>query len=661
MTYSRLRRLSLGAQLTGANILLTALLVGAFATVVSLAFARTVDTESTQDLEMQTDVLTHMISASARDLKERAGALAQAYQSSLHGELELGAGTVDIKGRATPVLALRGKPVNLDFSVVDDFSAATGSVATLFVRSGDDFVRVTTSVKNDQGERAVGTLLDREHPGYKAVSSGQRFVGAATLFGRNYMTQYDPVMDASGRVVAIRFVGLDFTKLMGEIKQTIRRMKIGQTGYFFVLDAKPGKTLGTALVHPAKEGQVLLDTQDASGAPVVRQMLERQSGLLTYGWINKELKESQPRDKIVAFRTVADLNWLICGGSYVDEFTAGARQVRNIVLLMAAALLVLIAALSYVAIRRLVSRPLRQVQQAAEAIAGGDLTVRLHSERGDEVGRLIGAINQVGVNLTTLVESVRRNSENLAVASSEIAQGNQDLSTRTESQAAALEQTSSAMQQLGATVQENASFAQDADRRARQASQVAQRSGEVMGQVALTMKDISASSRRIADITAIIDGLAFQTNILALNAAVESARAGEAGRGFAVVATEVRILAARSADAAKEIKSLIAASVERVEAGSTLVDQAGQTMAELGDSIRQVTEVMASISQASQEQATGVGEVGTAVAQMDQSTQQNSALVEEMAAAASSLRGQAQTLVQAVSMFKLLGSEADAR
>jgi methyl-accepting chemotaxis protein len=174
------------------------------------------------------------------------------------------------------------------------------------------------------------------------------------------------------------------------------------------------------------------------------------------------------------------------------------------------------------------------------------------------------------------------------------------------------------------------------------------------------MKDISTASRRIADITSIIDGLAFQTNILALNAAVESARAGEAGRGFAVVATEVRSLAARSADAAKEIKSLIAESVSRVEAGSALVDQAGQTMTELGHSIRQVTEVMASISQASQEQATGVGEVGTAVAQMDESTQQNSALVEEMAAAANSLRGQAQTLVTSVSMFKLLSSEAAA-
>ena len=660
MPLSSTSRVSLGARLTGANILMTAVLVGAFAAVVSVAFSRTVEEESVHDLQMQTDVLTRMVSASAKDLKERAAALAQAYQASLQGELELGKGEIDIKGRATPVLAVRGKPVNLDTSVVDDFSAATGSVATLFVRTGDDFVRITTSLKNDKGERAVGTLLDREHPGYKAVSSGQRFVGAATLFGRNFMTQYDPVLDASGRVIAVRFVGLDFTKLMQEFKQTIRGMKIAQTGYFYVLDAKPGSTLGTALVHPTREGSSLLDVTDANGASFVKDMLQRKSGELTYAWVNKELSETQPRDKTVVFRSVDDLNWLICGGSYVDEFTAGARRVRNMVLGMAAALLVVMAVVAYLAIRQLVSRPLREVEQAAEAIAGGDLTVRLHSTRTDEVGRLVGAINAVGINLTQLVESVRRNSESLAVASSQIAQGNQDLSTRTESQAAALEQTSSAMQQLGATVQENASFAQDGDQRARDASRVAQKSGEVMGQVALTMKDISTASRRIADITSIIDGLAFQTNILALNAAVESARAGEAGRGFAVVATEVRSLAARSADAAKEIKSLIAESVSRVEAGSALVDQAGQTMTELGHSIRQVTEVMASISQASQEQATGVGEVGTAVAQMDESTQQNSALVEEMAAAANSLRGQAQTLVTSVSMFKLLSSEAAA-
>ena len=653
MTHSRLRSLSLGAQLTGANILMTALLVGAFTVVVSLAFTRTVETESTSDLQMQTDVLTSMINASAKDLKERAGALAQAYQSSLHGELEAGKGEVEIKGRATPVLMLHGKPVNLDFSVVDDFSAATGSVATLFVRSGDDFVRITTSLKNDKGERAVGTLLDREHPGYKAVSSGQRFVGAATLFGRNYMTQYDPVLDDSGRVIAVRFVGLDFTRLMGEIKQTIRGMKIGQTGYFYVLDAKPGKTLGTALVHPTKEGNSLLDVADANGVPFVKDMLERRSGQLTYAWINKERNETQPRDKIVAFRSVDDLNWLICGGSYVDEFTAGARGVRNMVLGMAAVLLALMAAVSYLAIRRLVSRPLREVQQAAEAIAGGDLTVRLQSGRGDEVGRLIGAINRVGINLTELVESVRRNSENLAMASSEIAQGNQDLSTRTESQAAALEQTSSAMQQLGATVQENASFAQDGDQRARQASQVAQKSGEVMGQVALTMKDISASSRRIADITSIIDGLAFQTNILALNAAVESARAGEAGRGFAVVATEVRALAGRSAGAAKEIKTLISASIEQVQAGHTVVGEAREMMQTIVGNAEQIAGQMRDIAEATHQQGLGVVEVGAAMRSLDEATQQNAALVEQTTAAASALAEQAQRLNQEVSFFKM--------
>ena len=241
----------------------------------------------------------------------------------------------------------------------------------------------------------------------------------------------------------------------------------------------------------------------------------------------------------------------------------------------------------------------------------------------------------------------------MATASSQIAQGNQDLSVRTESQASALEQTASSMEHLGGTVRQNADNARTANQLAQQASNVAVEGGEVVGQVVQTMKEINTSSKRIADIISVIDGIAFQTNILALNAAVEAARAGEQGRGFAVVASEVRALAGRSAAAAKEIKTLIDDSVERVGQGTALVDKAGQTMDKVVSSIKQVTDIMGEISAASSEQSAGVIEVGQAVTQMDQATQQNAALVEEMAAAANSLRGQAQELVQAVSVFQL--------
>jgi len=235
----------------------------------------------------------------------------------------------------------------------------------------------------------------------------------------------------------------------------------------------------------------------------------------------------------------------------------------------------------------------------------------------------------------------------------QIAFGNQDLSARTELQASALQETASTMDQLGQTVRHNAENAQQAKKLAESASSVAMQGGQVVGQVVHTMKDINASSRKISDIIAVIDGIAFQTNILALNAAVEAARAGEQGRGFAVVASEVRSLAQRSAGAAKEIKSLITASVEQVEQGSSLVDQAGQTMDEIVGAIKRVADIVGDISVASQEQSRGVEQVGQAITQMDQSTQQNAALVEESAAAAESLKGQASQLVEAMAVFKL--------
>ena len=246
----------------------------------------------------------------------------------------------------------------------------------------------------------------------------------------------------------------------------------------------------------------------------------------------------------------------------------------------------------------------------------------------------------------------------MATASAEIASGNNELSSRTESQASALEQTAASMEQLSATVKQNADSAAQANQLAMSASTVAIKGGEVVGQVVDTMKGINASSRKISDIISVIDGIAFQTNILALNAAVEAARAGEQGRGFAVVASEVRSLAGRSAEAAKEIKILINASVERVEHGTTLVDQAGATMTEVVSSIRRATDLMGEISAASNEQSLGVSQVGEAVTQMDQVTQQNAALVEEMAAAANGLKSQAQDLVQVVALFKLNGQQA---
>jgi len=340
-----------------------------------------------------------------------------------------------------------------------------------------------------------------------------------------------------------------------------------------------------------------------------------------------------------------------------DGLTADLASVRNL-LLMLGAVAVALAIAAGVWIARSIVRPLNDAVAAAQRVAGGDLDFTIDVRSADETGQLLLAMRGMQQALTRTVSAVRGNAESVATASAQIAQGNIDLSQRTEEQASALQQTSATMTELDVTVRHTADNAAQADQLARSASGVALQGGELVARVVDTMRGIHGSSQKIADIIGVIDGIAFQTNILALNAAVEAARAGEQGRGFAVVAGEVRVLAGRSAEAAREIKALITASVRQVEQGSALVSDAGRTMDEIVASIQRVTDIVSEISAASTQQATGVSQVGQAVSQMDQVTQQNAALVEEGAAAAESLRQQAEELVQAVAVFRL-AREAD--
>ena len=339
---------------------------------------------------------------------------------------------------------------------------------------------------------------------------------------------------------------------------------------------------------------------------------------------------------------------------------AGYLWARNLMLALGAVAILAGAAIAWL-IMRSITRPLDEAVQVAEKVAAGDISSRIEVRSTDETGRLMHALKEMNESLVKIVSEVRTGTQTIATASGQIASGNQDLSSRTEEQASSLEQTAASMEELTSTVKQNADNARQANQLAVTASEVAVKGGAVVSQVVHTMGSINASSKKIVDIIGVIDGIAFQTNILALNAAVEAARAGEQGRGFAVVASEVRSLAQRSAAAAKEIKTLIGDSVEKVEEGSKQVAEAGRTMEEIVGSVRRVTDIMGEITAASQEQTSGIEQINQAIVQMDQVTQQNAALVEEASAAAQSLQEQAGSLVQAVSVFKLDAYQAQAQ
>ena len=479
----------------------------------------------------------------------------------------------------------------------------------------------------------------------QALKEGRPIVTAPYLFASPPevgVTFAEPVGPA-GNPVAV--VGTDV--LLTTVVRTVGAIRPTPGSFAFLVDEA-----GAIVTHPdpALTLKPVSALSPQLGADAIQALPKEDTGMRT---------AVGGQDFLFYGQGVPGTDWQLVVAVQRDEALSALGSLLKVSGAIVAISLILAIALLGAVIAR-VTRRLAVVRDALEDIASGDgdLTRRLSVQGNDELTQIARAFNHFTDKIASVLVRIRESSETVRHASTEIASGNQDLSARTEQQASSLEETAAAMEQLTATVQHNAENARQARQLASSASDIATHGGTVVDEVVRTMGGIEQSSHRIADIIGVIDSIAFQTNILALNAAVEAARAGEQGRGFAVVASEVRTLAQRSATAAKEIKALIDDSVGQVDAGSRLVQDAGATMGKVVESVQRVTAIVTEISNASQEQSTGIAEIGTAVSQMDQVTQQNAALVEESAAAAASLRTQAQQLVQAVSIFQLGGQAA---
>lgn len=506
-----------------------------------------------------------------------------------------------------------------NFELVDTITATQGGTATLFVRQGDDFIRVTTNVIHD-GQRAIGTKLAPTGAAYAAIKSGNAFYGQVDILGTPYLTGYEPMFNVNKEVIGAWYVG--YQADLNELEQSISQLRVLDKGFVALLDDKQKVRMHSEHIDSTEVDRIL--NQQQNDWQITRRTFS------PWGY------------EIAVAYAKADVQQLLIQSAIQIVITLTLASV-------------LLCLLIYFMVSRVVSRPLLRVVESMRDIAQGegDLTVRIPSQGNDEIAQLTHYFNQFVIKIEKLVGEIKYAAVAIHRASHEIVEGNTDLSQRTTEQAASLQQTATSLEELTALVQQTASNTQEANELTRSVSQMAHFSREGTASVLRAMDDIQTSSTQIAEITNLIDSIAFQTNILALNAAVESARAGEAGRGFAVVASEVRSLAQRSAAAAGEIRELIDTTVIRISEGNELTRSAAQTIADLVGSVTNATQLIQEIANSATEQSTGISQANIAINQMDGVTQQNASLVVQASNAAQELEQQAKALTDAVSAFKI--------
>ena len=538
---------------------------------------------------------------------------------------------------------------------IDRFTDITGAVATLFIRQGDDFLRTATSLKKEDGSRAIGTTLDHKHPGYKKVLAGEMYTGPAVLFGRNYMTHYKPIK-AGNNVVGIHFIGVDFTDGIRNLKKKIRSVRIGESGYVYVIEDEKSNTPGRCVVHKtvSLEGTQLLEMKDADGRFFIQDMLKRRNGVIDYYWKDKDDANARVEKKHVAYSSYNDWNWIIISGSYEKELVADGFILRNYIFIILIISSVIMLIFLYASIKKIILTRFRKLTDLLGNISTGegDLTMRLAFDEKDEIGEVARLFNNFIGDFERMISDIKSACNKLEISVHKIREGNLDLSRRTSEQASTIDEIVTILKEAMDVIAKSADTAQRAKLHTDEGSSKASTGNETSGKAVDAINDISNSSKKIEETITVINDISFQTNLLALNAAVEAARAGEQGRGFAVVAGEVRNLAQRSAVAAKEITGIINESISRVEHGTKMVKETGVSLTEIAESAKFIASLISEISVASVNQKNGVEWINNAVLSLDTMTRQNAALVEETAAASEEMSERTGSLLALIGRFK---------
>lgn len=637
-----LRHPGLGAKLSLLTGFSVALLFLLFTFALSQRASQQLEDLALEDLNNQVSGVSDMAQMLDSSLSAEVESYTRLFNSFLPQPLSRDESQLrSINGLNVPLLLAGDRILHENNAIPDDFLARTSAISTLFVRSGEDFVRIATSLRKEDGSRAIGTMLDRASPAWQKVSRGETYRGLALLFGKRYITEYQPVKDGADNTIAILFVGVDITASWQVMREKILSRHLGSSGRFYVLDGAAGKNYGNYLFHSSEEGK-----RPAWDDATQKRLLGADKGTL-------ERTTPDGSVSIMAFSRLPGWNWTIVGEVDKPTLLSSVTTMRNQFLALGMALALAFALFFVVIIRRWLSRPLREVINVAEHYAAGNLQVTLQTSRHDEVGQLMQAINGIGKGIEKIVVQVRLAAGDIGQGTDALAADSEEISAQINKQASSVEETSASMEQIAATVLQNAGNISQAKQLVNSTAEAVHSGGSTVTHAVATMNDIKSASQRIADITQVIESIAFQTNILALNAAVEAARAGEHGKGFAVVAQEVRALAARSANAVKEIDGLIVDTLEKVTEGHQLSEKTRLAMESIITHIDRINLLVTEINSASHEQSAGIGQVNTAMAQIGEATHINADRVSRTEQTAHDLRSKGHHLNELVSIFRL--------
>lgn len=626
--------------------------------------------KSLDALQANNQMIIDMIDGYNRALEQTVQRLAKVFAGNyadpftldpISGELKTGALTIS--------------PLNT--LIPDRFTKLAGTPATVLTRKGEDFIRTSTSIANEKGERAAGVPLGVNHPAVSRLLKGESYTGKAKMLGRDFMTHYIPILDATGQVVGAFFVGLDFTEGLADLKKKMLAVKVGDSGYAYALDA--GSDAGRVMVHPASEGEMLLGTRDASGQDFVKDMLDKRNGIIRYGW--QAPGESAVREKVVAFNHYPEWHWLIASGTYIEEFNREAKQAGLGVMLVTALLAPVVFLIVWFATRRWISAPLNKAVELVSLVAEGDFRARVEIKSNDEIGALLsaqaGMVDRLGRTISEVraaAATVASDATQLTAAAGRVAESSNEQSDAASSMAAAVEQVSTSIDMVAQHAAEAMNISNDSQQVSQDSAETIRLAVVAMNNIANTVRDSSAAmtqlgheSRQISTIADSIKEIAGQTNLLALNAAIEAARAGESGRGFAVVADEVRKLAERTTQSTHEIAGMIGriqqgtqlavdnmnVGVDQVSSGVELAAAAGEAIDRIRRASVQVSEAVSGISSAIREQSAATTSVAQGLEKIANMTERNSADAQEAAHAAEALQVVATRLRGTVEVFKL--------